>query len=125
MKPIPFDELISRRINKDKLIDLGNGEYKYDGGLFLDGVGLTSLTEIPYNIVEVTGQVWLDRNKLTSLKGCPKIVGSSFLCSHNKLTTLEGCPEEVGNVFWCYDNNVKFTEEYVRSLCNVGGDIEV
>ena len=122
---VPKDAVLSRRIDKDLLIDLGNGEYKYDGDLFLDGVGLTSLTEMPYNIIEITGIFSCDANKLTNLEGCPKVVGGDFYCSNNKLASLVGAPKEVGSGFYCDDNDGAITEEYVRSLCNVGGKVYV
>lgn len=62
-------------------------------------------------------------NNLRSLIGCPTIVYGGFDCSYNQLESLEGCPKYVGGDFWCHDNNVKFTEEYVRSLCNVQGKV--
>ena len=123
MGTVPTDELLDRRIDKDKLIDLGNGEYKYNGELRLHEIGLKSLKDIPYNIVEVTGDCYFFGNYLTSLEGSPKIVGDYFDCSFNKLLSLEGCPEKVGGDFCCWTSPAKFTEEYVRSLCDVGGDV--
>ena len=168
MKPVPADELISRKIDKSKLIDLGNGEYKYDGDLNLSKLGITSLKDIPYNIVEITGTFDCSDNKLTTLEGAPEEVGGGFDCSYNKLTTLEaspkkvgsgsfdcsnnklttlegapkevagnfycsdnklttlvGAPKKVGGNFGCYVNPTKFTEEYVRSLCDVGRGVYV
>ena len=55
--------------------------------------------------------------------GCPEIVEGYFSCTHNQLTSLEGCPKIVGGNFWCFDNKVQFTEEYVRSLCDVKRNI--
>jgi hypothetical protein len=46
-----------------------------------------------------------------------------FSCWGNPLESLEGCPTYVKDNFLCYGNPVKFTEEYVRSLCKVEGDI--
>ena len=61
---------------------------------------------------------------ITSLKGCPKEVGKDFNCSHCKnLKSLEGCPEKVGGDFNCYYCGIEINEDYVRSLCNVGGEI--
>jgi len=65
------------------------------------------------------------RNKLTTLKGCPRYVGGYFGCTHNNLTSLEYCPNFVGGDFICHDNNIKFTEDYVNNQCNVLGDIYV
>jgi hypothetical protein len=60
---------------------------------------------------------------MISLEGCPTTVGGSFYCYSNQLTSLEGCPIIVGGSFSCYNNTKKFSEEDVRSLCKVEGDI--
>ena len=61
---------------------------------------------------------------LTSLEGCPRQVDGEFDCSEcENLTSLEGCPRQVGMGFHCYDCGIKFTEDDVKSLCNVGGKI--
>jgi len=73
--------------------------------------------------IKINGSFYCSLNNLTSLKGCPKYVGRYFYCNHNKLTSLEGCPEYVGGDFNCLDNIKKFTEEYVKSLCIVKGEI--
>jgi len=93
---------------------------------------------------EIKGNFYCHNNKLKSLKGCPEEIEGNFDCSHNSLISLEGCPKEVGGHFDCYYNNlislegcpkkvggnfncshnqVKFTEEEVRSRCNVRGKI--
>jgi hypothetical protein len=83
---------------------------------------LTSLEGCP---TTVGGSFSCSDNQLTSLEGCPRTVGDSFYCYNNKLTSLEGCPRTVGDSFYCYNNNEQFSEEYVRSLCKVKGDIYV
>ncbi|MEK0326561.1 MAG: hypothetical protein QQN63_12750, partial [Nitrosopumilus sp.] len=40
-------------------------------------------------------------NKLTSLEGVPKRVGSGFLCYNSNLTSLKGAPKKVGRDFYC------------------------
>jgi hypothetical protein len=65
------------------------------------------------------------QNKLTSLKGAPKEVVGDFECHNNRLTSLEGAPKEVGGNFDCYYNSGKFTEEYVRKVCKVKGNVNV
>ena len=85
---------------------------------------------------------------LESLKGAPEKVGRSFYCSECKslkdlegapekvdgdfscekcisLKSLEGAPKEVGWDFYCSDCGKKFTEEDVRSVCDVKGKITV
>jgi len=83
---------------------------------------LTSLEGCP---TTVSGYFSCYFNKLTSLEGCPKTVSKGFYCSNNQLTSLKGCPLRVGKAFYCFKNKKQFSEEYVRSLCKVKGDISV
>ncbi|MFA5754026.1 MAG: hypothetical protein WC905_01530, partial [Patescibacteria group bacterium] len=53
----------------------------------------------------------------------PKKVGGNFYCHNNQLTSLQGAPKKVGGDFYCSDNPIKFTEEQVRSVCDVKGSI--
>lgn len=63
-------------------------------------------------------------DSLTSLEGAPKKVRGSFYCSFcDSLTSLEGAPKEVGRSFECTDCKTKFTEEDVRKVSNVEGNI--
>ncbi len=83
---------------------------------------LTSLKNAP---TKVGGTFYCDSNKLTSLKHAPKIVGGSFFCNDNKLTTLEFAPKTVGGDFWGTKYLMRFTEQEVEAVCNVGGNIYV
>jgi hypothetical protein len=115
------------------------------GDISLSGLNLTVLPDILKNI-SVGGNFWCGHNELTSLQGAPKsvigfflcsynnltslkgapeTVGVDFDCSYNNLTSLKGAPETVGGDFVCYNNPVKFTEEQVRTVCNVKGRIFV
>jgi len=62
---------------------------------------------------------------LTSLKDGPEKVGGDFVCSSNNLTSLKGAPKEVGGSFKCSSNKIKFTEEDVRKVSKVKGEIRV
>jgi hypothetical protein len=55
----------------------------------------------------------------------PKYVGGNFFCQCNNLTSLQGAPKHVGGHFYCYDNEKKFTEEEVRAVCDVKGNVHV
>ena len=113
------------------------------GDLDLSDLNLTKLPEILKNI-SVGRDFFCNTNNLTSLENCPKTVGGSFYCGHNKLTSLDGATEYVGGSFYCSFNNlksltgapkfvggvfscgfneIKFTEQQVRAVCNVKGDI--
>ena len=91
-----------------------------DGDFFCNGNNLTSLEGAPKT---VNGDFGCGHNKLTSLEGSPKSVGGSFYCGFNNLTSITGAPKFVGGVFSCGFNEIKFTEQQVRAVCNVKGDL--
>lgn len=39
------------------------------------------------------------------------------------IVSLEGCPKLVKGDFIIYDNEVKFTEDQIRSVCDVRGTV--
>jgi len=73
----------------------------YEGDINVEKQGLTSLRGSPR---VVHGSFYCDRNDLKNLKHGPDNVDVSFWCSKNKLTSLKHCPTVVGGSFWC-DNN--------------------
>ena len=85
------------------------------------------LTKLPPILKDITVNGWFDcsLNSLTSLENCPKIVIGNFYCSYNNLTSLEGAPQKVDRHFICHSNDVKFTEEQVRAVCDVKGNVYV
>ena len=87
----------------------------------LDKVSKVKLSDGTWH---VTDDLDLSCDVLTSLKSLNvSIVNGDFKCFRNDLTSLEGCPKEVGGDFICSDNYKKFTEDEVRSICNVKGSI--
>jgi hypothetical protein len=92
------------------------------GDLDLSDMNLTVLPEILKDIT-VGGNFYCSFNYLTSLENAPKSVDGDFYSSGNELTSLKGAPKSVGRDFVCYNNPGKFTEEQVRAVCNVKGDI--
>ena len=142
--------LIPRRVEgrMEKYIQTKAKEYiknKNVGDFDISGLGLTTLPALLKNLkiggsfdcgynrldslVGAPTSVGLDfycsYNKLKSLVGAPTSVGGNFDCSYNKLDSLVGAPTSVGESFHCYDNSVKFTEEQVRAVCDVKGNINV
>ena len=107
------------RLNLTVLPDILK-DISVDGDFFCNGNNLTSLEGAPKT---VNGDFGCGHNKLTSLEGSPKSVGGSFYCGFNNLTSLTGAPKFVGGVFSCGFNEIKFTEQQVRAVCNVKGDI--
>jgi len=106
------------RINEDRSIDV------VDDCVYLHG---RDLSEFPNYVKfgKVDGYFSCSHNDLISLEGCPETVGGSFSCDHNALVSLEGCPKTVDGNFYCRNNRKRFTEEEVRSFCDVKGEIRV
>ena len=82
--------------------------------------------ELPYKFGTVTGFFDVSYNpNLTSLKNCPNKIENYFSCNKcTKLDSLEGCPIYVGWNFYCYDCKKEFTEEEVKAVCKVRGEIK-
>ena len=76
-------------------------------------------------ILEVKVNLDLSNNYITSLKGLPKTIRGNLYLSENKITSLKGLPKTIGGNLNLGDNPGKFTEEQVRSICNVKGNIYV
>ena len=68
---------------------------------------------------EICNNFFCNNNKLINLKGCPEEVDGDFDCSNNNLLYLNDGPSSVGGEYECYNNSTKFTEEYVRGVCEV------
>ena len=49
----------------------------------------------------------LSETQLTTLKGCPEIVGGSFNCSHTPLESLEGGPQVVDGAYYACKTNIR------------------
>jgi hypothetical protein len=94
------------------------------GDLDLGDMNLTKFPDV-LKYVDVGGGFSCANNQLKSLKGAPKSVRGSFYCTNNQLKSLEGAPKNIGGDFYCGNNAVKFTEEQVRSFCDVKGKIIV
>jgi hypothetical protein len=62
--------------------------------------------KLPVKFGKVSGYFNCNNNKLTSLEGAPKSVGSGFYCANNQLTSLEGAPQSVDGNFYCHINQL-------------------
>jgi hypothetical protein len=114
-----------------------NGDIYIDKDFYLDfqnikckkiiGYVWIHIDKIPlwFKNIEIDGNFVCYNNGLITLEGSPQIVNGGFYCGGNKLTTLKGCPKYVDKNFWCCYNKAQFTEEDVRKLCNVKGQILV
>ena len=62
---------------------------------------------------------------LTSLEGAPEKVGGTFDCSYCKsLNSLDGAPKEVRKDFDCRGCKIQFTEDDVKKISDVKGEIK-
>ena len=89
-------EIENYTINPDGSIDVNDDVDLYN----------CNLTELPLTFNKVSGYFDCGRNKLTSLKGCPRWVGGFFYCTNNNLTSLEFSPDYVGGFFNCRYNKL-------------------
>ena len=89
--------------------------YKINEDLSVDVDGDVSLSYrflklIPIKFGTIRGDFNCGGNSLSSLVGCPSVVGGDFKCSNNELTSLEGCPVEIGGAFYCSNNKLTSLE---------------
>ena len=66
----------------------------------------------------------VDDCDLVSLEGFPSKIGGYFSCQLNNLTSLEKGPKFVGESYYCNGNPGKFTEDYVRKICEVNNAVQ-
>lgn len=104
----------------NKLMNLGGAPRELSGSFDCVYNRITSLEGAPR---KVGGQFKCYGNYLSTLEGAPDEVGRDFNCHYNKLTSLEGAPREVGRNFDCSNNEREFSEEDVRGVSNVKGEI--
>ena len=93
------------------------GEIEVDEYVNLDG---RDIKELPYKFGRVNGYFSVNNCSLISLKNCPEILYDFFDCNNNEdLDSLNYIPKKVCGNIHCRDCKRKFTEEEVRSLCEV------
>lgn len=86
-------------INEDGSIDVY-------GDVIIGGFEGSNSSELELTFNKVSGSFYCDLVGLTTLKGCPREVGSYFDCSDNNLTSLEYCPDIVHSHFSSERNGV-------------------
>jgi hypothetical protein len=82
------------------------------GGFHINKNNLTSLRGCPYS---VTGSFVASYNKLKDLKFGPYIVKESYGVSSNELESLEGIAESIGESLYLNNNNLK-TLKHIPSI---------
>lgn len=66
----------------------------------------------------INGSLDLSYMKLSSLKGCPRIIHSNFHCNSNNLTSLEHGPEVVGLNYYAYNNSLQTLKGCAKIIGN-------
>ena len=103
------------------LTNLKGAPHTVGGSLSCGNNYLTSLQGAPKT---VGGWFYCYDNDLTSLKGAPETVGGGFDCCYNDLTSLEGIPKTIGGSFYIDEAlKDKFSEEYIRIMCKITGNV--
>ena len=110
--------------NCNSLTSLKGAPKEIGGGFYCDSSkSLKSLEGAPKEVGGDFNCIYC--NSLESLKGAPKKVGEDFSCINcESLKSLEGAPKEVGGDFSCYGCASKFTEDDVRKISIVKGEIK-
>tara|TARA_B100001059_G_scaffold187915_1_gene190256 strand:- start:223 stop:684 length:462 start_codon:yes stop_codon:yes gene_type:complete len=94
--------------------ELKDGVYNVLGSVHL----IQDVYKLPFKFGIVTDSFWCYGSKLTSLEGCPELVGDGFECFNNKLTSLKGCPKSVGGNFDCSINKLTSLKGSPKSVGN-------
>ena len=140
MRKIINGNVILRSLHLNELFDLSDVEVTDDFDCVKNN--LTNLEGSPHTVGK---SFYCYHNDLTNLKGAPQTVGGNFDCFNNNLTSLKGAPHTVGGNFDCSGNNLtslegipktvdgnffidevlinKFPEEYIRSMCEIKGNV--
>lgn len=111
---------------------IGVDAYEIDDNLVVNVLGDVNLKNknldyLPVQFGTVTGNFYVNKNNLITLKGSPYVVegnldcsennlvnldhfpqklGKSCFCNNNKLTTLEGCIDSINGKFYCGNNEL-------------------
>ena len=88
--------------------EISNGVYDVEGDVI--GYNIPNLIDpsgkLRVKFRKVSGSCSLTACGMTTLEGCPKIVGGNFYCGWNGLENLQGGPTYVGGDYECHTNNL-------------------
>lgn len=83
----------------DVMGDYSNEHHK--GMFYFNESEAKLITSLKGSPKTVSGSFICTGCQLRTLEGAPKLVGIYFDCSDNELTSLEGAPKSVGGTFYC------------------------
>lgn len=85
-------KIISPKLNIENATINSDGTVDIEGDLWIE----YQLTKLPIKFGKVSGYFLCKDSGLTTLEGCPSIVGTYFSAPRNQLTNLNGFPNSVG-----------------------------
>jgi len=124
------EELRRKIIEKDFLskvvIDNGRWEWNKDGSVDIIGklylTGSKHIEKIPVKIRKLSGNFFSRDSGITTLENCPDFIAGDFCISYNNFTNTVYFPKKIiGGV---YDYGTIYTEEIVKKMCTVIGEIK-
>ena len=119
-----YEELNFTRDKQSSLENLGVGKVSLIKS-WLDEMEVTNYIINNDLTIDVNNSVNLSNKNLAKFPDYIMFnkVEEWFSCDYNQLTSLDGCPSYVGGDFYCVGNIEEFTEDEVKQLCDVKGEI--
>jgi len=87
-------------------INLEDQTVSCSGTVQLDRSSNSGVTKLPVKFNYIRGNFLVLYSNITSLEGCPLIVGGDFHCSYTKITSLEYGPQQVEGDYYCHNNSL-------------------
>ena len=101
LRKIIHEEYLRKWTDKE-----GSWKWNEDGSVDVEGnlsIFNYPYSELPFQFNYVSRSFLCTQNRLTTLKGAPRIVGQKFDCANNLLTSLKYSPK-ITQTFNCYGN---------------------
>ena len=89
---------------------------KIKGSINLVFDGNNRITSLKGSPRVVVGDFDCSQTSIISLEGGPEEVEGNFWCSHTKITSLKGCPREIRRNFWCSYTKITSLEGCLKSV---------
>lgn len=88
--------------------EIYKGVYDVEGDVIVRNIPnlVDSSGKLRVKFRNVSGSFSLSACGMTTLEGCPKVVGGNFYCGWNGLENLKGGPTYVGGDYECHANNL-------------------
>lgn len=97
-----------------------------DGDVDMD---VDDIKQLPVQFRVVTGNFSIAGSELTTLEGCPQVVGRNFDCSNTDIKDFEGGPQQVGGAYKAMNcgwlSSLKGLPRTVPGILHIGGSNSV